>query len=299
MTYSIIGRDAETGELGVILQSYYYGCAPRTLLAAPGIGIVVMQMVPEMSYGTKGLESMAAGRYPSDILEEIAVADPGRALRQVAMMNSRGDAAGITGAGCIPESGHLLGENCCAQGAMVQSEKVWTAMVRTFENSTGLLAERLVDAMGAGEKEGGDIRGRRAAAMLVVAGAHHPSWVQSRPIDIRVDDHPDPLSEVERHLELQRHMGAVELAFERALGGDLQGSIDDYAQIAKAAPDDPDVTMRYAIVLAKAGNISGAREQLVRMTRIHRGWAEATGRLVAAGLLPDDDELLRGLPLTD
>jgi uncharacterized Ntn-hydrolase superfamily protein len=135
--------------------------------------------------------------------------------------------------------------------------------------------------------------------MLVVADSQHASWVRSRPIDIRVDDHPDPLSEVERHLELQRHMGAIELAFERGLNGDIDGSIEDYAQIAKRSPDDPDVTMRYAIMLAKAERIPEAREQLSRMTKVHRGWADAVSRLVASGLLPDNDQLLRGLPLTN
>lgn len=296
MTYSIIGRDQQSGEIGVILQSYYYGCAPRTLLAAPGVGIVVMQMVPEMRYGTEGMASMSAGLPPDKILEGLTSTDASRAMRQVAMMNVEGECAAYTGTGCIPASGHALGDNCCAQGAMVKNERVWSAMIETFERTTGDLTDRLIKAMRAGENEGGDIRGTRAAAMLTVASEVSPSWIRSRPIDIRVDDHHGPLSEVQRHLELQRHMGAVELAFERGLGGDLEGAIDDYANIATTAPDDPDVTMRYAIMLAQHGEISRAREQLIRMARVHRGWADAVQRLVTAGLLPNDSELLRDLP---
>lgn len=297
MTYSIVGRDSASGELGAILQSYYYGCGPRTLRASPGVGVVVMQMVPEMSYGTHGIASMADGLAPENILSELTSADSGRAMRQVAMMNSKGNAAAFTGEGCIPASGHLIGRDCCAQGAMVQSEGVWRAMVETFEATNGPLAERLINAMRAGESQGGDIRGKRAAAMLVVASTAQASWVRARPIDIRVDDHDDPLSEVERHLVLQRHMGAIELAFERGLAGDLEGAIHDYARLARVGPDDPDVTMRYAIMLAMAGDMSLAREQLHRMSRVHSGWAEVTNRLVAGGLLPNNKELLEGLPL--
>ena len=130
--------------------------------------------------------------------------------------------------------------------------------------------------------------------MLVIAPAQHLSWVRSRPIDIRVDDSPEPLAEVQRHLGIQRHMGAIELAFERGLGGDVQGAIDEYARLAKIAPDDPDVTMRYAIMLAKAGNIGAAREQLRRMSRVHEGWSRVPERLVHGGLLPDSEELLLG-----
>ena len=297
MTYSIIGRDRRTGDLGVALQSYYYGCAPRTLLAEPGVGIVVMQMIPDMMYGTRGMAQMKDGRAPAAIIQELISADPARDSRQVAMMSAGGDVAAFTGPGCIPASGHVIGEDCSAQGAMVEGEEVWQSMADAFESATGPLPERMICAMRAGESAGGDIRGKRAAAMLVVSSDEPPSWVASRPINIRVDDHPDPLAEVERHLALQRHMGAIELAFERGLGGDVEGAVDEYARIAQTEPDDPDVTMRYAIMLAKVGDIVAAREQLLRMSQVHGGWTRVTGRLVAAGLLPDDRQLLEGLPL--
>lgn len=291
VTYSIIGRDSTTGDIGVLLASFYYGCAPRTLLATAGVGIVVMQMVPEMRYGTLGIARMSDGEHPSTILTELTSTDDSRGIRQVAMMCVDGSVSAYTGAGCIPYSGHLIGNNCCAQGAMVARENVWTEVARSFESSTGALPDRLISAMRAGDLAGGDIRGRRAAAMLVVSGAPQESWVRARPIDIRIDDHPDPLAEVERHLAIQRQMVAIELAFERGLGGDIAGAVGDYARIAQHAPEDPDVTMRYAIMLALSGRIEDAREQLQTMASVHSGWAEVPDRLIAAGLLLDDSRL--------
>src|SRR6476659_9785078 len=132
MTYSIIGRDDKTGDLGVLLQSFYYACGPRTILGREGVGIAVMQMVPEMSYGTNGLDMLATGVSPGETLATLVEADPTGAIRQVAYMNTQGHAAAFTGEGCIPASGHRVAENCSAQGAMVESESVWMAAAESF-----------------------------------------------------------------------------------------------------------------------------------------------------------------------
>lgn len=294
MTYSIIGYDKTSGKIGVVLQSYYYGCGPRTLAVEPGVGIVAMQMVPEEEYGKTGLREMQAGTQPEEIINALIANDPAVGLRQVAMVRSDGSAAAFTGAGCIPVSGHVTGAGFSAQGAMVESKSVWLAMADVFQAESGDLSKRLLSAIRAGENEGGDIRGRRAAALIVISADKSPSWVLSRPVNIRVDDHPDPLSEIQRHLDLQQRMGDIELAFERALSGDVDGSIDAYRKIATTNPDDPDVTMRFAIVLAMKQETAAAREQLSRMVRVHPGWAKVPDRLVAAGLLPDDPILLKG-----
>jgi uncharacterized Ntn-hydrolase superfamily protein len=295
MTYSVLAHDPATNQLGVLLQSYYYGCGPRTLHAVPGTGIVVMQMVPEIEYGTSGAAQMAAGRHPEEILDDLVKQDAAGAVRQVAMMNAQGDVAAYTGAGCIPVSGHQTHHGLSVQGAMVESEKVWSSAAEVFQSTKGALPERMITAMRAAENEGGDIRGRRAAAMIVVSCTDEKSWVLARPINIRVDDHADPLAEVEKQLAMQRHMAAIELAFERGLSGDAEGAVADYAAIAAHSPDDPDVTMRYGMMLAQCGRMREAREQLLKMTRIHPGWAKVPARLVESGLLPDNRELLDGL----
>lgn len=293
MTYSIIARDAVTGEMGMAIQSYYYGCAPRTVAAEPGVGVIAMQMIPEATYGVDGLKGLADGVPPEKLLADLLAGDAARNVRQVAMLDNTGRVAAYTGAGCIPASGHCTADGVSVQGAMVEDASVWTETMGEFETSTGPLPDRMLRAMRAGERAGGDIRGRRAAALVIVASRVFSSWVASRPINIRVDDHPDPLAEVERHLALQRHMGAVELAFERGLGGDVAGAIDDYAALARVSPDDPDVTMRYGIMLAMAGDIQAARVQLDRMESVHSGWKKVTRRLIESGLLPNDPQLIQ------
>jgi uncharacterized Ntn-hydrolase superfamily protein len=253
-----------------------------------------MQMVPARWYGELGLEAMSRDKDPEVTLRELVADDPAASMRQVAMMSASGCAV-FTGSGCVPASGHKIGRDCCAQGAMVESDAVWESMVDTFETAAGPLPERLLAAMEAGEIEGGDIRGKRAAAMIVISSAARSSEAEARPIDIRVDDHRDPLTEVRRQLDIQRHMSAVEIAFEHALAGEIEHSLLEYERIAEKNPDDPDVTMRYAIVLAMAGDLAAARGQLERMARVHGGWARAIGRLVRSGLLPDNPELLHGL----
>lgn len=288
MTYSIIARDPVTGETGVAIQSYYYACGLRTIAALPGGGAVVVQMIPDQRYADEALPRMRQGEPPEDILSTLIQQDEGRDMRQVAMLDTMGRVAAFTGQGCIPASGHLVGVGCSVHGAMVESPRVWEQMMEAFVSATGALPERMLTAMRAGEMAGGDIRGKRAAALLVVAARESESWPESRPLNIRVDDHPDPLSEVERHVGLQRTMNEIELAFVRGLNGDVSGAVDDYRRLATSTPDDPDVTMRYGILLALSGDLDGARVQLKKMSGVHEGWAKVPSRLIASKFLPDD-----------
>jgi uncharacterized Ntn-hydrolase superfamily protein len=294
VTYSVIARDMTSGEIGAAMQSYGYGCGPRAIFAEPGVGIVVTQMIPDARYGSEGLARMRTGSAPSDALRELIEADAGRDLRQVAMINAMGQVAAYTGTGCVPASGQIVGGASLVQGAMVESNDVLAAVADAFASTKGPLADRLIGALRAGQTKGGDIRGHRAAALVIVSSAASPSWITSRPLNIHVDDSPDPLSELERHLGLQRHLGAIELAFERGFGGDVAGALEGFAKLAVETPDDPEVTLRYGIMLAMAGKLDEAREQLDRMSRVHAGWAKMTERLVAVGMLPDDPKLWSG-----
>lgn len=198
MTYSIVARDPETGHLGVAVQSRAFGTGAVCPWALPGVGAVTTQSFAEVSYGVRGLELLAAGRPPADALEELLAADERRDFRQVACADARGRTAAHTGAACIPECGHIARENVSVQGNMLASAEVWPAMLEAFESSAGRpLGERLLDAMDAGEAAGGDFRGRQAGALLVVSGnADDPPW--QRIVDVRVDDHAEPLQELRR-----------------------------------------------------------------------------------------------------
>ena len=203
MTYSIVARDPETGELGVAVQSRAFGTGAVCPWALPGIGAATTQSFTEISYGPRGLELLATGRSPREALDELVTADDRQEFRQVAYVDATGRAAAHTGEACIPECGQLVRENVSAQGNMLASPEVWPAMVEVFERSTGPLALRLLDALDAAETAGGDFRGRQAGGLLVVSGNRDdPPW--ARVVDVRVDDHSEPLRELRRLCELQR-----------------------------------------------------------------------------------------------
>jgi uncharacterized Ntn-hydrolase superfamily protein len=198
VTYSIVARDAETGQLGVAVQSRAFGTGAVCPWALPGVGAATTQSFTEVSYGPLGLALLAAGRSPVEALDELRASDERAEFRQVAYVDAAGRTAAWTGDACIPACGHLAREDVSAQGNMLASEDVWPAMVDAFLGSAGLpLAERLLDSLDAAEAAGGDFRGRQAGGLLVVSGDRNdPPW--QRIVDVRVDDHPEPLRELRR-----------------------------------------------------------------------------------------------------
>jgi uncharacterized Ntn-hydrolase superfamily protein len=197
VTYSIVARDPETGQLGVAVQSRAFGTGAVCPWALPGVGAATTQSFTEISYAPRGLELLAAGRSPREALDELLAADDGRDYRQVAYVAADGATAAHTGQACIEACGQLSRENVSAQGNMLASADVWPAMVEAFETTVGPLALRLLAALDAAEGAGGDFRGRQAGGLLVVSGDRSdPPW--RRLVDVRVDDHPEPVKELRR-----------------------------------------------------------------------------------------------------
>ncbi|HSP71030.1 MAG TPA: DUF1028 domain-containing protein, partial [Gaiellaceae bacterium] len=202
MTYSIVARDAETGEVGVAVQTGTFGVGRVVQWARPNVGAVATQSFSEKSYGPLGLELMAGGKSAEQALAALLAADPGQAFRQAAMIDASGRAAVHTGSSCVAAAGHHVGEGYSVQANMMASERVWPAMAEAYEAAQGTLARRLLAALDAAEAAGGDFRARQSAALLVVPGEPDalPWAVVS---DLRVDDHPEPLAELRRLLELE------------------------------------------------------------------------------------------------
>jgi len=198
VTYSIIGRDPGTGELGVAVQSQAFNTGAAVPWARPGVGAVATQSFTNRGYGWRGLEQLAAGQSPEAALAELRATDELAPFRQVGMMAADGSVAQWTGDYCVPAAGGTRGENWLAQANMVESSRVWEAMGERFTATTGLLAERLVAALEAAEAEGGDWRGRGGAAVLVVPGEGEP-W--DRVVDLRVEEGDRSLPELRRLLE--------------------------------------------------------------------------------------------------
>jgi uncharacterized Ntn-hydrolase superfamily protein len=278
VTYSIVGRDEKTGELGVAVQSRAFGvgiCA----WARPGIGAVATQSFTEKSYGPKGLDLLAAGRSPADALAELVEADERRDFRQVAFLAADGRTAAHTGAACIPDCGHTARDGVSAQGNMLASAAVWDAAADAFESADGTLAERLLDALDAAEAAGGDFRGREAAALVVVSGdANEEPW--TRVFDLRVDNHPDPLRELRR-----LHLMAA--TYRRHNDFDEHTDAEHEAELARAAglPDDQ-LAVRAAVVAVKRGDLDAAVAALRPWADRDPRWREAFERYVRLEVFP-------------
>jgi uncharacterized Ntn-hydrolase superfamily protein len=212
-------------------------------------------------------------------------------VRQVAMVDAQGRVASHTGAKCIAAAGNQVGEGYSVQANIMENEKVWPAMAAAFEKGKGDLAERLLLALEAGEKAGGDARGRQSAAILVVSGkATGKSW--ERIIDVRVDDSPQPLEELRRLVQLNRaynHMNAGDLAVEKK---DMDKAGREYAAAAKMEPNIPELPYWHAVALASTGAIDKALPIFKKVFAADARWVEITKRLTAPGILPDDAKLL-------
>ncbi len=203
-TFSIVALDPRTGDLGVAVQSKFLAVGAVVPWARAGVGAIATQSYANLSYGPEGLRLLAEGRPAAEVLEALVGADEERALRQVGIVDARGRAAAYTGEACFPWAGHIVGEKFACQGNILVGEATVREMARAFRRSRGELAERLVAALAAGQAAGGDRRGRQSAALLVVREGGSYGGYLDRYIDLRVDDHPHPIQELERLLRLHR-----------------------------------------------------------------------------------------------
>lgn len=203
-TFSIVGFDPATEELGIAVQSKFLGCGAVVPWAKAGVGAIATQSYANTTYGPKGLALMSSGKTAQEALEFLTTEDDGRALRQVGIVDGAGNSATYTGSDCYSWAGGIAGKNFAAQGNILVSEATVTAMATTFEKTPGSLAERLLAALDAGQEAGGDSRGKQSAALLVVKEKGGYGGYNDRAVDLRVDDHPDPIKELIRIYDLQQ-----------------------------------------------------------------------------------------------
>jgi uncharacterized Ntn-hydrolase superfamily protein len=297
-TYSIVARDASTGELGVAVQSHWFSVGTSVAWAEAGVGAVATQSFIDPSYGPLGLALMRAGRSAPDALKGLVLADEGRDVRQVAMIDASGRVAAYTGARCIPAAGDFVGDGYSVQANLMEKDTVWPAMAKAFEASRGDLAERMLAALDAAEAQGGDIRGRQSAALLVVKGASNGRPWQDRIFDLRVEDHAAPLVELRRLVALQRaynFMNAGDLAIEKK---DDAGALKAYAAAEALVPDSAEMAYWHAVALVNMGRVDESLPVFAKAFRLHPKWRDLTPRLPKAGLLPDDPKLIARIVAT-
>ena len=245
--------------------------------ARAGVGAVATQSLSERSYGPLGLDLLAAGKTPEQALAALVTADPDASVRQVGILASDGAVAAHTGASCIPDAGHQTGDGYSIQANIMWSPDVWPAMAEAFEAATGPLTRRLLATLEAGEEAGGDWRGMQAAGLLVVPAQGKP-W--ETVVELYVDDHPEPLRELRRLLDLDEGYKAMDESETRA-------------EVARAA-GMAELDVRFAELLdaAHADDVERARELLAPLLADEPRWAVYVRVLGERGYLPHAEELI-------
>ena len=298
MTYSIVARDDRTGELGVAVQSHYFGVGSLVSWAEAGVGAVATQSVAEPAYGPRGLELMRAGASAPEALHRLLADDRQERVRQVAFVDRHGRVAAHTGARCIREAGHRVADGVSAQANIMERATVPDVMVAAYRAGGGDLAERMLEALEAAEREGGDLRGRQSAALVVVTPRASGRPTEDRLFDLRVDDHPDPVRELRRLLDLSRAYERVDVGDELAAAGDVEGALAQYASAHAEQPENAELAFWHGVALASSGREEEARPLLERAYAESEGWRELLRRLPEAGLFPDDRELVTRMTLS-
>lgn len=292
-TYSIVARDPETGEMGVAVQSHWFSVGSIVAWGEAGVGVVATQSFVNPAYGPQGLAMLKNGIYPQEVVDYLTSTDEGRDVRQLAVLNVDGKVAAYTGRKCIPDAGHIVGNNYSVQANMMLNDKVWKAMSEAFENTKAPLAERLIAALEAAQNVGGDIRGQQSACLLVVRGESTGKVWEDRLIDLRVEDHAEPVAEIKRLLKVHRayqHMNNGDLAVEK---GDMQLAMEEYKAAEIMFPDNEEMKYWHAVTLANNGLLNESIPLFTDVLRKNENWRTLTKRLKPVGLLNVSDSDLK------
>ena len=272
-TFSIVGYDQTNGDLGVAVASKFLAVGAVVPWARAGAGAVATQSFANMRFGPDGLDLLAGGLNAEATLARLLADDEGREQRQVGVVDARGGAATFTGSGCHPWAGGMTGAGFAAQGNILSGPEVVAAMATTFEQTEGELAERLLAALAAGDAAGGDSRGRQGAALYVARAGGSYGGVLDRYIDLRVDDHPDPVAELGRLLRLHRFYLTPPrsddlLPIDSALARELQEILRAVGHYHGPITGEYDAATH--IALASYGGVENLEERLVANDRIDR-----------------------------
>ena len=285
-TFSIVARDKVTGEMAVAVQSHWFSVGSIVSWGKSGVGVVATQSFVNPAYGPNGLKMIEDGKNAVETLEYLVSLDEGKDVRQVAMLDASGKVAAFTGEKCIVSASHIVGDNYSVQANMMLNDKVVPAMAKAFEENTDLpLAERVVKVLLAAQEAGGDIRGKQSAALVVVnAKPVENPWMDKK-IDLRVDDHLEPLLELERLLKVHRaydHLNKGDVAMEK---NDMALALKEYAAAEQMFPDNLEMKYWKAVTLANNKKVQEALPIFKEVFTADQNWKELTKRLPRSGLL--------------
>ena len=293
-TYSIVARDAKTGEIAVGVQSHWFSVGTVVPWAKAGVGAIATQSFVNTEYGRSGIPLLAKGVSPEEVFETIAQKDEGKAFRQVGIIDADGNTFAHTGERNIKFADHITGKNYSVQANMMKNEKVVPAMAKAFEEYADLpLAERVINVLKAAQNAGGDIRGKQSAALIVVSGERNEKEDQPHQIDLRVDDHQDPVQELSRLLQVKRGyelMNQADVAIEM---NQVEKALSLYNKAEELMPENQELKFWKAVGLLNTGETRQGLEQLKYVFKQNRDWQELIQRLPASGLLEVDERTMR------
>jgi uncharacterized Ntn-hydrolase superfamily protein len=284
MTYSIVARDPESGRFGVAVQSHYLGVGPVVPWLEAGVGAVATQASVNISFGPIGLELLRAGRPATEVVAALLASDDRPATRQVGVVDAEGRAAAQTGAECIPACGHEVHDGFTVQGNLLEHETCWPAMAQAYSAALAEgqpFVERLLRAMEAAEREGGDVRGRQSAAIMIVdASLQQAAW-RGRLMDLRIEDHPDPVPELRRIVTMHLAYELLDEEGDAARAG--RDAADRYAEARRLAPDAYELVFWRGLELATGGDVPAGRRELRVAFDADNRWRTTLRHLAEAG----------------
>ena len=287
-TYSIVARDPKTGDMGVAVQSHYFSVGPVVPWAEAGVGAVATQSLVLIDYGPNGLALMKQGLSAQQALDSLLAADAHHDGRQVAMVDAKGNIAAYTGPSCIPDAGDVQGDQFSCQANLMANAKVWPAMKAAYESAQGDLAERLMQALEAAEKAGGDIRGRQSAAILVVKGTASGKPWNDVLVNLRVEDHDHPLVEMRRLLRLRRAYNLEDAGDNFTAEKKSAEAAKAYDEAMKLAPDVVELQFWAASTMYANDRKPEALKLFKQVFAREARWVPLVERLSRVGLFPAD-----------
>ena len=292
-TYSIVAYDETTGELGVAVQSHWFSVGTVVPWAKAGVGAIATQSIAEPSYGPKGLALMEKGIPADEVLKSLLAKDSGENVRQIGMVDAKGNVGAHTGARCIRYAGHKIGKHYSVQANIMENPTVPSAMSNAFENTKGDLAERMLAALEAAEQEGGDLRGKQSAALLVVSGTPTGDPWKDRIVDINIADHEEPLAELRRLLTISKAYYHAQKGDEYMEKDEMDLALQEYSAAAKLYPENPELPFWTAVTLAQTGELEKALPIFKDVFEKNENLRELIPRIVESGFLKDDKKIVQ------
>jgi len=294
MTYSIAARDPFTGRFGVAVQSHAYTVGPIVPWLEAGVGAVATQASVNVSFGPIALEMLRSGWPAERVIAALVAGDEHPEIRQIGVVDREGRAAAYTGSECILACGHIIGAGFTTHGNLLERDEVWQALAPAYEVALAQklpFAERLLRALEAAEAAGGDVRGSQSAAIVIVDAELRAAAWRGVFMDLRVEDHPDPVPELRRLVNLWEAQALLDDESDEAKAGVSEA--DRYAEARRRAPDHWELAFWTALEWANRGEMDAARREMSAAMAADRHWRTTLEHMAAGGRV--DPEIAKAL----